>query len=90
MRLAEISLTKWRTQKVFVGLEAGHTCREFFKLDELDKVGTEITVTIPGEVYISELLVLPRDVRRLHQESRQRSVPFSVSLRGKGYLTDAE
>ena len=52
MRSAEISLARWRrTQKVFVGLEAGHACREFFKLDELDKVGTEITVTIPQEVY---------------------------------------
>ncbi len=51
MRSVEISLTNWRTQKVFVGREAGYTCREFFKLDELDKVRTEITVTIPEEVY---------------------------------------
>jgi len=51
MRSTEISLAKWRTQKVFVGREAGYACREFFKLDELDKVGTEITVTIPEEVY---------------------------------------
>ena len=51
MLSTEISLARWRTQKVFVGREAGYACREFFKLDELDKVGTEITVTIPEEVY---------------------------------------
>ena len=51
MRSAEISLAKWRAKKVFSGREAGYTCREFFKLDELDKAGTEITVTIPEEVY---------------------------------------
>ena len=51
MRSVEISLAKWRAQKVFSGREAGYTCREFFKLDELDKAGTEITVIIPEEVY---------------------------------------
>ncbi len=51
MGSAEISLARWRTQKVFAGREAGHACRRFFKLDELDKVGTQIKVTIPEEVY---------------------------------------
>ncbi len=51
MRSVEISLTKWRTQRVFVGREAGYACREFFKLGELDKVRTEVTVTISEEVY---------------------------------------
>ena len=51
MQSVEISLASWRTQKVFVGREAGQVCREFFKLDELDKVGAEVTVTIPEEVY---------------------------------------
>ena len=51
MRSVEISLAKWRAQKVFSGREAGYTCREFFKLDQLDKAGTEITVIIPEEVY---------------------------------------
>ncbi len=51
MQSTEISLARWRTQKVFAGREAGQACREFFKLDELDKVGTEIRVTIPEEVY---------------------------------------
>ncbi len=51
MRSLEISLAKWRTETVFFGREAGHACREFFKLDELDKVRTQTTVTIPEEVY---------------------------------------
>ncbi len=51
MQSAEIGRTRWRTQKVFAGREAGHACREFFRLDELDKVGREIRVTISEEVY---------------------------------------
>ena len=80
MRLTEISLVRWRAQKVFVGLEAGHTCREFFKLDELDKVGMEVTVTIPDEVYSVNSSFFSRFRTRSRPSSRPSLVLTWISL----------